>query len=331
MTPPPSSVNAGTGFGMVVAIEDGFGNVVTTTPAEVVTLTPLTPSSVTSRVTYGGTLTATTSSGVATFSGLTVNRAGSGYSYAVTAPGTTALTTLASTLSGVFTVTGGAATQLQVTTPSSPLPANSKFNLTVTAEDQFGNNSTGYSGTVTVALGNNPGNALLGGTLTAAVNPVTGVATFNGLTLNASGANTTLTVSSGNLTTAVTNPFTVSGAAATQLVVTQQPGGPPSTVAAGSGSANTFTHQRLGRGPGGECRHDLQRPRDAVAGGQPRQLDPGRHARGRGRQRRGDVFRPDAEQAGRRLHVHRDQRHLDPRDDHGPGSPSCPGRWRSSW
>ena len=120
----------------------------------------------------------------------------------------------------------------------------------MTALDQFGNASSGYSGSVTVALGNNPGNAALGGALTAAVNPVTGVATFSGLTLSAAGTGYTLTVSSGNLTAAVTSPFTVSGAAATQLQVIGN-GLPSSPVFAGAGSANTFSLSVSATDPGG--------------------------------------------------------------------------------
>ena len=76
----PSTVSAGNPFSIVAAIEDAFGNVVTTAAAEVITLTPVNPAGV-SGVTYGGSLTATTASGLATFSNLTVNKTGMGYSY----------------------------------------------------------------------------------------------------------------------------------------------------------------------------------------------------------------------------------------------------------
>ena len=92
---------------------------------------------------------------------------------------------------------------------------------------------------MTVALGNNPGGSTLGGLLTAVVNPLTGIATFNGLTINNAGAGYSLVFSSGNLTTAATGAFTVAGMAATHLVVTNA-GAPPAIVTAGSGSTNTF-------------------------------------------------------------------------------------------
>ena len=49
---------------------------------------------------------------------------------------------------------------------------------------------TGYNGSVTIALANNPGGSTLGGTLT--VPAVNGVATFSGLTLNKAGTGYTL-------------------------------------------------------------------------------------------------------------------------------------------
>ncbi len=53
------------------------------------------------------------------------------------------------------------------TEPPSSVVAGSTFGLTVQVEDSLGNPVSG--GTVTVALGNNPGDATLGGTLTAPV------------------------------------------------------------------------------------------------------------------------------------------------------------------
>jgi hypothetical protein len=58
---------------------------------------------------------------------------------------------------------------------------------------------------VTIALGNNPGNATLGGTTT--VNAVNGVATFNNLTLNEPDNGYTLTASSSGLTSSTSNSF----------------------------------------------------------------------------------------------------------------------------
>jgi len=74
--------------------------------------------------------------------------------------------------------------------PPSSVAVGSTFGLTVQVKDHLGNAAS--SSTVTVALGTNPGDATLGGTLTAAV--VDGVATFSNLTLSQPGTGYTLTV-----------------------------------------------------------------------------------------------------------------------------------------
>jgi hypothetical protein len=78
---------------------------------------------------------------------------------------------------------------------------------------------------VTVALGSNPGGAILGGTLSA--NASNGVAAFSDLMLNKAAAGYTLYVSGGGLGWGVTGPITVTPAAATQVAIMQQP---PATV-----------------------------------------------------------------------------------------------------
>jgi virginiamycin B lyase len=124
-----------------------------------------------------------------------------------------------------------ASSQLVVTQPPpASVTAGSPFGLTVQAEDSSGNPITSFNGTVTVALGQNPVGATLGGTLT--VQASGGVATFSSLTLNKAASGYTLYASGGSLGWGVTNPITVTPAAATQLVITQQP---PSTVKVNSG------------------------------------------------------------------------------------------------
>src|SRR3989442_4069291 len=61
------------------------------------------------------------------------------------------------------------------------------------ALDALGNVATGFSGTITVALGSNPGGATLSGTLLVAA--VGGVASFRDLSLNPTATGYTLTPS----------------------------------------------------------------------------------------------------------------------------------------
>ena len=116
-------------------------------------------------------------------------------------------------------------TQLVVTTqPPVSVTAGSAFSLAVSAEDALGNVATGFTGTVTLALANNPGNSTLGGTLTVTASQ--GVATFTGLTLNKAGSGYTLQATSSGLSNATTNPFSVTAGLAAELAILTQPPSP---------------------------------------------------------------------------------------------------------
>ncbi len=72
---PPTSVAAGSGFGLTVAVEDSSGNLITGYDASVAIALASNPGG----ATLGGPVTATVTNGVATFSGLTLNKVGTGY------------------------------------------------------------------------------------------------------------------------------------------------------------------------------------------------------------------------------------------------------------
>lgn len=92
---------------------------------------------------------------------------------------------------------------------------------------------------VTLALSNNPGGGTLSGTLTATTNSF-GEATFSGLSINKTGSGYTLSASSLGVSGAVSAPFTVTAAAAAQLVVS----GPASGTASATATIGPFTVQR---------------------------------------------------------------------------------------
>jgi hypothetical protein len=106
--------------------------------------------------------------------------------------------------------------------PISPAPV-------VVATDALGATVTSFTGPITLALGANPGGATLGGTLT--VNAVGGVATFNNVRLNRTGAAYTLAASSPGLTGTTSAGFTVIAAPpiAFNIVSGNAQAGPPST------------------------------------------------------------------------------------------------------
>jgi uncharacterized delta-60 repeat protein len=220
-TQPPASLAAGTPFGLTVEAEDSSGNIETSFIGTVTVALANNPGG----ATLGGTLTATASDGVATFSGLTLTTAASGYTLVAYSNG------LSEAVTSAITVTPLAASQVGITQqPPSSVTAGSGFGLQAAIEDQYGNVIATATGTVTVALANNPGGATLGGTLTATASD--GVATFSGLTLTKAATGYTLAVSSSGLSGSTSSAITVTPAAATQLVITQQP--PASVVVNGA-------------------------------------------------------------------------------------------------
>ena len=212
---PPSSVTAGDGFGLSVAAKDPFGNPTPSFNGSVTIALASGPDA----ATLGGTLTATAVDGVATFSGLTLNTAGTGYTLEATASGLEIATTT------LFDVVPAAATRLVIAAqPLATVVAGSDFGLRVVAEDLFGNIDPQFNGAVTVALARNPAGSTLSGTLTTPA--VQGTATFGSLSLNDAGDGFTLQISSTGLASATTMAFNV--APAPTPPETAQP--PPPTI-----------------------------------------------------------------------------------------------------
>jgi hypothetical protein len=215
----PPRTTAGVGFGLTVNVEDEFGNLVSGYGGEVTVALSGGPSSAGLR----GTLAVPAIGGVASFSGLSINRAGSGFTIDAAAAG------LATATTATFDVTPAAPAQLVVDGPASSVTAGAGFGLTVTVEDAYGNIESAYDGDVTLSLGGGPAGAALGG---ATIEPaVEGVATFSGLELTRAGAAYAIDVSSGSLPDAQTGSFHVTPAAPAQLEIMRQP---PSAMAAGS-------------------------------------------------------------------------------------------------
>jgi hypothetical protein len=195
---PPASVTAGNDFGLTVQAEDGAGNLITSFNGAVTVALASNPGG----ATLGGTLTVQASGGVATFSGLTLNKAASGYTL-VTSSGLSG-----EGFSASIAVTPAAAMQLVITQqPPATVKVNTGFGFQASIEDQYGNVVTTATNTVRVAFANNPTGATLGGTL--AVTASQGVATFSGLTINKVGSGYTLRVTSSGLSSAVTNAINV--------------------------------------------------------------------------------------------------------------------------
>ncbi len=197
-TQPPASVTAGTPFGLTVDAENSSGNLITSFNGTVTVALASNPGG----ATLGGTFSVTASGGVATFSGLTLNKAASGYTLLVSSSG------LGEGVSSAITVTPAAATQLVITTqPPATVKLNNSFGLQASIEDQYGNVVTTDTNAVTVAFANNPTGATLSGTLSVAASE--GVATFSGLKINKTGSGYTLKVASSGVSSAVSSAINV--------------------------------------------------------------------------------------------------------------------------
>jgi hypothetical protein len=203
----------------VVAVQDAFGNTVTTSSASV-TLTITTPA--------GAALTCTTnprttSSGVATFAGCKIDKPGT-YTLTATASG------LTSAVSASLTIAVGPATKLAFTASPSSTTGGTVFGTqpVVAVQDAGGNTVTTSSAAVTLTI-TTPN----GATLTCNSNPtnaVAGVATFAGCKIGKSGTYT-LTAASSGLTNGVSTSFTITVGTATKLAFTTSPVGSAINVA----------------------------------------------------------------------------------------------------
>ncbi len=223
-TTQPSSSTAGSAFGTqpVVAIEDDLGNVIDTDNTTQVTLA-ITSGTGNPAATLSGTKTVTAVDGYANFTGLSIDKSGTGYQLTATSS-----PTLTPADSSPFDVTAGTATKLVFTTqPSSSNTAGSAFGTqpVVAIEDDSGNVvTTDITTQVTLAITSGTGNpaATLSGTKT--VTAVNGYANFTGLSIDKSGTGYQLTTtSSPTLTSADSSPFDVNTGTITKLVFTTQP------------------------------------------------------------------------------------------------------------
>ncbi len=172
----------------------------------------------------GGTSTVAAAAGVATFSGLSIDKIGAGYTLVASSAGISGAT------SATFDITAGGATQLVFSVQPTTATAGAAIApaVQVTAKDALGNVATGFTGTVTVAIGTNPAAGTLTGTKT--VSAVAGVATFSDLSINRNGTGYTLTAKTSGLAQIVSTSFDILLGPASQLVYTAQ----PATTSAGT-------------------------------------------------------------------------------------------------
>jgi hypothetical protein len=155
-------------------------------------------------------------SGVATFSNLSLNKTGTGYTLVASATGLTSAT------SSAFNILPGTAAKLAFLTQPSDTGAGVPITpaVQVAIQDSLGN-TTASTANVTVALGTNPSGSTLSGITTVAA--INGVATFGNLSLNKQGTGYTLAVTSASVTGVTSSAFNITAGAPYRVLITQQP------------------------------------------------------------------------------------------------------------
>ncbi len=242
-TAPPTTGTAGTALtSFAASVEDTFGNVETgsnTGHADTINL-----SVATGPGTIASGASAVASNGVATFSSTILNTAGS---YTLTATdGSRSITTATSSPATVISPASG--TQFVLTPATGSPNAGAGDNLTITAEDTFGNTITTYVGSHNLTFGgastigsftptvtNSSGTAVAFGSSTA-INFVTGQATISGssngvMTLYKAGSSTITVTDGGSYSNGAGTTVTVNPATPNKVVFTTAP---PTTGTAGT-------------------------------------------------------------------------------------------------
>ena len=197
---------------LLVEIRDATGNRVSSARDAVTIAFGANPGS----GTLAGTKTVNAIDGIATFTGLSVNRAASGYTLSASSGSLTAAT------SAVFNIAAGAVSRVGFTVEPHTVTSDQNVDVTVTTQDAFGN-LVAHSTDIVIAIGNNPSGAALSGTTTVSITD--GIAVFNDLQFDKTGEGYTLVATSATLASSATsNPFGVSPGAADHLAFIKQPG-----------------------------------------------------------------------------------------------------------
>ncbi len=175
--------------------------------------------------TLSGTKRLNVSSGVVTFSGLTLDQTGSGYSFSASSNGITSATSSSFMLYKMFTGgnAAGDANEYQAYLKPSGDPANSNrhlnfhvnpatdvlthntFSVTVEILDNSNNRDLNARNSINLGMITNPGNATLSGTTKQ--NATAGVITFSDLSLNQTGSGYTVGATANGISADTTSSF----------------------------------------------------------------------------------------------------------------------------
>jgi hypothetical protein len=197
---------------LVVAARDAQGILVPTFTGDITIALGNNPGS----AILSGNTTVPAVGGLATFSNLSLDNVGTGYTLLASAAGLTGAT------SAAFNVGSGTATQLAFTVHPATTTAGSPIvpPVQVVAQDALGNTVSTFIGNVTLSINTGPPGAALTGTPSIAA--VAGTAVFANLVLDSVGTYTLLAVATGT-SSATSLPFGVTVGLARRFVFTVQP------------------------------------------------------------------------------------------------------------
>lgn len=197
--PAPTTAGATITPAVAVAVQDLFGNTVTTATNTIsVAIGPI-PESADS---LAGTTSVVAVNGVATFSNLSITSTAA-YTLRATSGALTSATSI------LFTVAPGPPVKLGfIVQPMAAIPGETITPaVAVAVQDLGGNTITTATNSITLAIGLNAGSGTLSGTTTVVA--VNGIATFSNLSINNAGAGYTLTASAANLSGGGSTPFSI--------------------------------------------------------------------------------------------------------------------------
>ena len=212
-----------------VTVFDSAGNVVTSFTGDVILAISKDPGVIKARLSGRSQVVAPASAGVATFSDLSIDQLGTGFTLLATIDAGSI-----SKESGPFNITavpspgaGSARTLTFTQQPQATAAGTAIPPVQVVALDSAGHTATSFTGPITVSLSANPG----GDTLSPrTINAVNGLATFSNLRIDKAAPGYMLVATANGLPNAPSIAFTVVPGTASQLVFTV----PPNNTRAGA-------------------------------------------------------------------------------------------------
>ena len=242
-TQAPVTTSAGSTMPAVrVAIQDASGNTVTSATAQVTLAIGANPGS----GTLSGTTTVSAVNGVAIFSTLSIDKAGSGYTLTAASSGLTDAT------SPSFDILTGSANHLVFLTGPTDRVVGEKFSPSLQVQVQDAGGNPVITATSPITLSSSVTGTLSG---TATATPFLGTATFSNLAINKAG-NYTLTALSSNISSQASVAFDVTQASTTIAITSKIAG-----RWLGGRAVGDLQLRRQHRGAGGG---DADRHRDGV-------------------------------------------------------------------